>query len=374
MAQWRVGAIVEAVAVRGVDDGQLWLQIGGQRVPARIASGDPVGPANGERLQLRVLRDSPVIALENLPADDDAAAAINDGLRRFLPRQQSFAPLLANLAWLAERGGASLSRSIAEAAQRLWRALPDATQLSTADGLESAIKNSGAFLETHLAHSHSTDLQQALGRDLKALLTTFKQLLTRAGATVQRSEGAAAEPMPTLRGSLAPLTAAPATLAAVTSDSQALNELAGQVAGALARINTLQLINAEASASMPAWLLEVPLRRDGHPETIRFRFERHGRDPHTAEQDWTVEAALDLGVGALYARVVLHGARVGVQLRSDSAELVAALQERTNELVAVLEESGLQVDRVQCLQGAPLDSHAPRAAPHFAAPLLDIRV
>ena len=55
-AQWRVGAIVEAIAVRAVSDGQLWLDIGNTRVPARVASGDPAGPANGERLQLRVLR------------------------------------------------------------------------------------------------------------------------------------------------------------------------------------------------------------------------------------------------------------------------------------------------------------------------------
>src|SRR5712671_2477327 len=97
MSQWRVGAIVEAVATRNLDDGQLWLSIGTLRVPARIASGDPAGPANGEKLQLRVLRDSPVIALESVVANDADAAAVNDGLRRFLPRQASPAPLFANL-------------------------------------------------------------------------------------------------------------------------------------------------------------------------------------------------------------------------------------------------------------------------------------
>src|SRR5437868_6105663 len=31
LSQWRVGAIVEAVAVRGIDNGQLWLNIGAAR-------------------------------------------------------------------------------------------------------------------------------------------------------------------------------------------------------------------------------------------------------------------------------------------------------------------------------------------------------
>ena len=66
LAEWRVGAILEAVAVRDARSSQLWLDIGGQRHPARLASGDAAGPQNGERLQVRVLRNSPVLALETV--------------------------------------------------------------------------------------------------------------------------------------------------------------------------------------------------------------------------------------------------------------------------------------------------------------------
>src|SRR5215471_4306946 len=119
LSQWRVGAILEAVAVRGVEDGQLWLTIGANRVPARIASGDVTGPANGERLQLRVLRDSPVIALETVMADDSEASTVNEGLRHFLPRQASPAPLLANLAFLAKSSASSpIAKQITDAVQR----------------------------------------------------------------------------------------------------------------------------------------------------------------------------------------------------------------------------------------------------------------
>ncbi len=378
MSQWRVGAIVEAIAVRNIDDGQLWLNIGSQRVPARIASGDASGPANGERLQLRVLRDRPVVALESILAEDPEATAVNDGLRRFLPRQSSSAPLFANLALLNARGAAALGKPVADAAQKLWSALSSDTELSTADGLAAAVKRSGASLEQTLATGDSSELQQAVARDIKALLSSLKQALTRSGATTQLGDTLETAPLPSLRGSLAPLDRAAATLVNIDTVARAINELAGQTDGALARINTLQLVNAEAGSAASAWLLELPFRHDGNPETIRFRFERdrrEGGDGGNDQQNWTVEAAMDLRVGgALHARVTLHGTRVGVQLRAQSNELLAQLQTHSKELIAVLQDAGLQVDRVQCLHGMPTEERAPGAAPLFATPLLDIRV
>ena len=99
LAEWRVGAILEAVAVRDARSSQLWLDSGGQRHPARLASGDASGPQNGERLQVRVLRNSPVLALETVStqATDSSpeSAVIAEALRKFVPRQQNPALLFA---------------------------------------------------------------------------------------------------------------------------------------------------------------------------------------------------------------------------------------------------------------------------------------
>ena len=86
LAEWRVGAIMQAVAVRDATK-QLWLNIGDTRYPARIASGAESGPAHGEKLQVRVLRTSPVLALETLPASettDAEATTVTDALRRHM--------------------------------------------------------------------------------------------------------------------------------------------------------------------------------------------------------------------------------------------------------------------------------------------------
>src|SRR5688572_20880222 len=93
LSEWRVGALLQAVAVRDANSGQLWLDIGGQRHSARLASGNGAGPANGEVLQVRVLRNSPVLALETLSASaavaTDAETVVSDAMRRFVPRQES---------------------------------------------------------------------------------------------------------------------------------------------------------------------------------------------------------------------------------------------------------------------------------------------
>ncbi|MES1196477.1 MAG: hypothetical protein ABUL58_05985, partial [Steroidobacter sp.] len=127
---WTVGAILEAVAVRDVE-GTLWLAIGNQRLPARIASGNVSGPMDGEHIKLRVLRDSPVLALETVD-EPNTPDVTEEALRKFLPKQSSPTPLLANLSWLArsDSNRAQIPAPILSTLQHLWEELPDAKDLT----------------------------------------------------------------------------------------------------------------------------------------------------------------------------------------------------------------------------------------------------
>jgi hypothetical protein len=394
-SQWRVGAIVEAIAIRDANSGQLFLNIGSTRVPARIASGDNAGPANGERLQLRVLRDHPVLALEALTQDSDEAIAVNDGLRRFLPRQTSPAPLMANLNMLAKQIAvqgnpiaasanpeanaalASLPRPIRVAVEQLWQAIPDAAELVDGDDLVNAVRRSGIYLESTLANTSMASARDVLSRDFKSLLIELKHALQRGGATVQTAtgstsnNGSAPDPLPMARGNLQPLPPAAATLAQLDTPTARINELAAQTDGALSRLNTVQLVNAETNTASSLWLIELPIKRDDQTETLRFRFEQNARQQQGNEESWTVEAALPLReAGALHARISLVGNRITVQLRAESATLVGELSARTPELTAMLSESGLQVERIVCLHGMPANESAEL---RNATPLLDVR-
>ncbi len=363
LADWRVGAILQATALRDARTGDLWLQIANMRYPARVASGDTTGPANGERLTVRVLRSSPVLALETLSSDraadgDDVAA---DALRRYLPRQISAAPLASNLAWIAngKSGTDALPAPVTQAATRLWQALPESAALANPKSLESAIARSGAFLEATLAAGDRRAIAAAASQDIKALMLNLARVLKdfggRPGAAM--TDAAPPSPVPLANGPLTSLPAAPATLAVADTPPQQINELARQTDGALARMTALQAgATHSQDTALQSMVVELPVRHGDRASVVRLRIEqdRSRKYDLPAGESWTVEAAMDLGVsGGLHAKVMLQGQRIGVQMRAESAAIVETLIARSPELESMLRESGLEVDRVVCLHGLP---------------------
>jgi hypothetical protein len=379
LAEWRVGAILQAVAVRDGRSGELWLNIGNLRYPARLASGNGAGPSDGEVLTLRVLRNSPVLALETLQTTASRSTAedsvTSDALRRHVPRQASPAPLLSNLAWLARGDGGtdSLPNPVVQAVGRLWQALPDVAALTDPKGLQNAIARSGTFLEAALAGSDARATSAAVATDLKALMLDLSRVLREQGArpSAALADSSSLAPMPGARGPLTSLPAAPATLAVLDVPTQQLNELARQTDGALSRLTTLQITNTpQDAAAVQSMLLEIPVRHEDRAAMIRLRIERdRSRKSESTAESWTVEAAMDLGaIGALHARVTLLGHRIGVQLRAESAGVVETLSARAPELESMLREAGLQVDRIVCLHGMPAGEAGTRLSR-----LLDVR-
>lgn len=378
LSEWRVGAILQATAVRDPGSGELWLDIGNQRSPARLASGDGQGPADGEVLTLRVLRNSPVLALETVDTFANGSgtedSVTSDALRRHVPRQASPAPLMSNLGWIARgsNGAGSLPARVAQAANRLWQALPDTQTLTDPKGLQSAIARSGTFLEAVLAgkanDAHPTG---AVVTDLKALMLDLSRVLRDHGA---RASSAPTEsspaPVPGTLGALASLPSAPATLAVLDTPNQQMNELARQTDGALSRLTTVQITNTGQDPTLQSLLVELPVRHEDRASMVRLRIGRDGTRKNGSTADsWTVEAAMDLGaVGALHARVTLHGHRISVQLRAESPSVVETLSLRSSELESMLREAGLEVDRVVCLHGMPAGDAGTRLTR-----LLDVR-
>jgi hypothetical protein len=372
LSEWRVGAVLEATAVRDALTGQLWLTIGNSRYSARVASGDANGPQTGEQLKLRVLRTSPVLAVETIDNEAAAAGAADDvtesALRVFMPRQASPTLLLANLAWLADgKNTTALPQPVAQAAKNLWEALPEATQLTNARGLEEALTQSGAFLESKLGSANAAQNPQSIATDLKTLMLTLSQVLRGQGARPAAANPALRETslMPNPRSPLTSLPTGPATLSVIDTPAQQLNELAQHTEGAIARLTTLQIASTPQDPSSQALVIELPIRQEGRASIARFRIERERQgsaDAQAAEDAWTVDAALDLGAaGSLHARVSLANHRVSVQLRADSPALVQSLLTHSSELGDTLRDLGLSVDRVVCLHGMPAGDPGARA-------------
>lgn len=362
--EWRVGAVVEAIAVRDATSGQLWLNLGHLRLPARVASGDPAGPADGEALKLKVLRNSPVLAFEALETRAPLPDQASEALRRVLPRQSSPAALLASLGALLERKDlhGQLPQRIVDSATRLWDALTPASRMSDAAGLASALGRSGLFMENRLATASGTALRNLPLTDLKALLLGLREALSRHELPARSPPaGEPAAPLPLLGGSFLPLPAQSSSLATTTSPAIAADTLARDTDGALARLTATQLINTAAGGL--AWLVEIPVRHENEARMLRFRFEHETARDEGEQPGWTVEAALELGNReSVHARVSLRQRRISVLLRSDAPHLVARLKAHAGQLQQALEVAGLNVDQVLCLHGLPVDDAGqPRA-------------
>jgi hypothetical protein len=383
LSEWRIGALLQAIAVRDAS-GQLWLDIGGQRHNARLASGNTAGPANGEVLNVRVLRNSPVLALETLSsatavAADNEATVVADAMRRFVPRQESPALMLANLSWLAQgknvgkSGVNELPKAVTQAAAQLWQALPDAESLGDPETLASALQRSGTFLEANLADaSRAAADPKMLANDLKALMLTLSRTLREHGArpSAAHSDIQMNAAPPTARGPLTSLNAAPATFSLIEGAEQQMNELSRQTDGAIARLTTTQITNTATDPAVQSMLIELPVRHEDRASILRLRVEHdESRKRQGGGDSWSVEAAMDLGqVGALHAKVTLTGHRIGVQLRAESPAIVNALSSRAGELESILRDAGLEIDRIVCLHGMPVGDAGVRAAR-----LLDVR-
>lgn len=363
LSLWRVGSIIQAMAIRDATSGQLWLHIGDRRLPMRIASGDPRGPVDGEQLRLRVLRDSPVLAFEVVESSG-SADVLGDALRRTLPKQTSPMPLLANLAWQMRRSAplTALPAEVTEVLQRFWEGLPRMSALQTPEGLADALGKSGVFLEPALAQAGTTAQRANIAkRDFKGILLALRQALA-ARVSPQYPSHVPSGPLPLLRGPLTTISAMPATLTLMDDAATQMQELAQQTEGALARTVSTQLLNAEsAQTNAPVWLVEIPVRQEDRAELLRFRFEREAPAAENSSVRWSIEVAMDLGAaGQLHARVTLSEGRCTVQLRSESPQLIDALNRDAHLLTAALQAQRLSVDRVICLHGAPIrDGGAP---------------
>ncbi len=359
-SMWRVGAILEAVAVRDVTSGQLWLQLDNQRLPARLASGHTTGPLDGEHLKLRVLRDTPVLALESIE-EGNSDHVTEDALRKFLPRQTSPTPLLANLGWLArnEQQLQTLPRNVQAALANLWQALPDTATLQDPEQLNAALLYSGTFLESLLG-KQNLPVSKTIAQDFKARLLALMEQLRGLGGISSNHQPPGI--MPNLHAPLIAMATGPASLAVLDEPAQQLAELKQQIAGLLARINTNQLLNAEAAQNgQLSWLIELPVKHDDQTQLLRFKFEREPRPHGSGDSAWTVEVAMDMGEqGPLHVQVSLIGKRINVQMRAESPTLVNALNQQLQSLQQGLSAAGLETDRLICLHGHPVDSTGSR--------------
>lgn len=184
---WKTGQILQATVVSNVTNGLVNLRIGALILTAQIKAELTIG----QQLTLEVisLGDKPLLQL--IPQDkiqNQIAAA----LLTALSKQQSHAQLLSNLTEiLSPKQLAKLPENIQAAIKQLYQSLPNINSLQSADGIKTAINNSGLFLEAKLAKiNNSTVFNNDFKANLLRLSQAIQQHLSTSTTTIKPSSTA----------------------------------------------------------------------------------------------------------------------------------------------------------------------------------------
>ena len=401
----------------------LELALDGETIDARSQHPLP----GGTRLLLQPLSAGRVRVAQILPPQD-GAQVLTQALRSALPVQLPLHEALATLAAAARDAG--LPPPLAARLRELLARAPSAQQLASAHGLRSAVLDSGGFLEArlqrlaatrttgtaHTAATHGAAAARVNGpatapgqatpsRIASELLASMRRLLRSprdpsrpadsllptAATTLAppARHGIANDLKAALLGVLAELASTPGakpahalqrepTVAAEEAAQAArlIEEILLAVRGALARTRVHQIAAHPDNPHRPdnpplqAWSVELPIARSGGFDALELRIEDHGTDRDTGDtrqRVWQVQLRLQLEeLGTLHARLVLNGERLATTLWLADPQALARARAALAELGDLLRAQGVEVTRLDCLEGAP-------AAAPSATRLLEVR-
>jgi hypothetical protein len=319
-----------------------------------------------------------------------ARAAAGPLIGAALARQDSLAPLFANLTALASAAAdpglaartAALPRPVLAAAERVLAQQLPVTQVGvTADALKQAVARSGIFHEAELARGQPA----AAAGDLKSALLILRATLQAAAGDAPPAPLARREPEPAQAraepaAAAAALPARPAPpvrdgLPTPQPPASATIDVAGEAAGAvLAKLGeqtgaALDRLSLNQFASLPApqdatqgamlnrWFAEVPLALGAQAAVLPLEIEedRSGAAGDGPEARlWRVRFALDLEpMGLIHALVAMQGKAVSVAVWAERESTSRLVRDFAPDLQAALEEEAFDKAEVAVATGRP---------------------
>ncbi|WP_420103183.1 flagellar hook-length control protein FliK [Bosea sp. (in: a-proteobacteria)] len=290
-----------------------------------------------------------------------------------LQRQDSLAPLFANLRGLAEGSLAlAMPRPVLAAVERvLAQSLPAVGPAPTGPALQAALRRSGLFSEAAPAAGRPAGPAGDLKAALQSLRATLEPVMAAfspkppagAPAPSQAATTATQSPPPPRRdGPLAPQPIAERTIAPGESPFAIAATLLDQTDAALDRITLSQFASLPLDGQRPEtgqqrWLAEIPLAFQTGTAILPLQIEREPPRRGVAEiaaPVWRVRFALDVEpMGPLQGIVTLQGRSVGVTLWAEREETSTMLRGAAPGLEAALLHADFGAGSVDVHTGRP---------------------
>lgn len=288
----------------------------------------------GEEITVRLVDTASGPALEVLARRPPSITAATMLLRQAIPRQENLSVLLAALHALRSRPQSweALSAGQRQSVDEILARLVPGARLQQAEGVRTALRDSGVLLEWLLAR-YPQAAGQIAHSDFKAGLLRLIARLTDNSAS----------------GSTARIDNGPGGLPAV------LNNLLQQAEGALARLQLLQLQPMENSGRLDL-AFQIPLAHGNDIDDLYLRIRREaeretaaGRESKAGERGWEVNLRFRFaGIEALTARLSIVGRRAAITWWTEDPRLAAALEAARPVLAERLQALDLEVGLMRC--------------------------
>lgn len=326
----------------------------------------------------------PAPSVQPAPVPASPRALAGPLLGPAIARQDSLAPLFANLGALAQGSVALVLPKplLALVDQILAQRLPVEGKPLTAEALRGAVARSGLFLEARQANGEARPPQA----DLKAGLQALRDLLRPAiqqppGGEARPAEGTLARsaapaspyapaaspadhrPAMPRAGLLAPQPAQEPSLSAAARPAAIAQTLFEQAESGLDRITLAQYASLppETGRSEPQapqrWLVELPLALHNGTAMLPLEIERDPPQPGTNTPDapiWRVRFGLDAEpLGALQGLVTLQGRAISVSFWAEREETRRLLRQAGPDLEASLVQARFDSAALEVHTGQP---------------------
>ncbi|QEP44337.1 flagellar hook-length control protein FliK [Ectothiorhodospiraceae bacterium BW-2] len=338
------GAIRQAKVV-AVDGNLAQLQLGGDRVWAKVGEGLALKPGATLLLQSQV-REGQAVVLQPLQGPFKAVKQIEtEALRLILPRQQPLAEGLGRLMQLVQDRTVPLPPAIRQLAEQTLTPLLNSERAIDAKSVQQALQNSGLLAEAKLLTRQSSEGDLKL--NLMRLVNQLQQLESQQSPR--------------------PQTAAAATTTATAANQQQLvGELLRVADSSVARIQAHQLesIPKEEQESQ-RWHFELPLKvAENRMESLDIVIEREPRGQQSQQEPpWHLTLQIHLQpLGAIRAKLTLQGERISSTFWAEDQLTLGLLNQSLPLLQRGFAASGFELGDIEALFGkVERPTHRPQA-------------
>ncbi len=391
----KLGQVLNATVTAKLGGNLIELLANNQKIQAHTDR----SIATGQQLKLKVesLNDPillKAVEAKTTPQQNQLAALQNsrsDLLKTTLPKNPNFEPLVKTLNTVlnAPNLKASLPTQVTQQLQNLMQTLAGPSQLSNKEGLKQALKQSGLFLESHLANiangpkvssQQSTLVQNDLKANLLKLLSLLKESTGNEKPQNTQVQANQTNTNATPTAVTKPIsTTVPETQNAKQAEQQSAlqntkaaqnnNNQVVELPKFFDKVETIKFIEQALSkiiiqqnnavvldkVELPIWNTSIPVLDKKHIDHLDLTVYQETKSSDAEEQSlWSVELTLEMtGLGKLYAKLSLFNGELNTSLWADQAETLDLVEQHLEGLEKQLSKAGLKVNSLTTLHNKP---------------------